>query len=398
MRNGNACWRSFIIARKKQEVKHINSKDKDKERVIIAALKVEGYGIHGFDHYLEELRGLVEAAGGQVIATLVQARRQVESATYLGRGKVEELKHLVQELEPDTVVFDRELSPVQLRNLEQLLDIKILDRTILILDIFAQRARSREGQLQVELAMLQYRLPRLRGSGTQLSRLGAGIGTRGAGEQKLELDRRYIRGRIQEIKRQMAKMEATRSLHRKQRQRSGIKTLSLVGYTNAGKSSLFNSLCSIAHKSGSGQVEADERLFQTLDTTTRRIDLGGGQQVLITDTVGFIQDLPPALVAAFHSTLEEAIDADLLLHVVDISDPNYLDKIGVVEKVLEELGAEKDRIITVFNKVDLLEDHTGSGPKGSIYLSARSGQGLEDLMGIIAQRLDMDKSDYISPI
>lgn len=396
MRNGNACWRSFIIARKKQEVKLINSKGK--ERVIIAALKVEGYGIHGFDHYLEELRGLVEAAGGQVIATLVQARRRMEPATYLGRGKVEELKHLVQELEPDTVVFDRELSPVQLRNLEQLLDIKILDRTILILDIFAQRARSREGQLQVELAMLQYRLPRLRGSGTQLSRLGAGIGTRGAGEQKLELDRRYIRGRIQEIKRQMAKMEATRSLHRKQRQRSGIKTLSLVGYTNAGKSSLFNSLCSIAHKSGSGQVEADERLFQTLDTTTRRIDLGGGQQVLITDTVGFIQDLPPALVAAFHSTLEEAIDADLLLHVVDISDPNYLDKIGVVEKVLEELGAEKDRIITVFNKVDLLEDHTGSGPKGSIYLSARSGQGLEDLMGIIAQRLDMDKSDYISPI
>ena len=396
MRNGNACWRSFIIARKKQEVKLINSKGK--ERVIIAALKVEGYGIHGFDHYLEELGGLVEAAGGQVIATLVQARRRMEPATYLGRGKVEELKHLVQELEPDTVVFDRELSPVQLRNLEQLLDIKILDRTILILDIFAQRARSREGQLQVELAMLQYRLPRLRGSGTQLSRLGAGIGTRGAGEQKLELDRRYIRGRIQEIKRQMAKMEATRSLHRKQRQRSGIKTLSLVGYTNAGKSSLFNSLCSIAHKSGSGQVEADERLFQTLDTTTRRIDLGGGQQVLITDTVGFIQDLPPALVAAFHSTLEEAIDADLLLHVVDISDPNYLDKIGVVEKVLEELGAEKDRIITVFNKVDLLEDHTGSGPKGSIYLSARSGQGLEDLMGIIAQRLDMDKSDYISPI
>jgi GTP-binding protein HflX len=398
MRNGNACWRSFIIARKKQEVKHINSKDKDKERVIIAALKVEGYGIHGFDHYLEELRGLVEAAGGQVIATLVQARRQVESATYLGRGKVEELKHLVQELEPDTVVFDRELSPVQLRNLEQLLDIKILDRTILILDIFAQRARSREGQLQVELAMLQYRLPRLRGSGTQLSRLGAGIGTRGAGEQKLELDRRYIRGRIQEIKRQMARVESTRALHRKQRQRSGIKTLSLVGYTNAGKSSLFNALCSIAHKSGSGQVEADERLFQTLDTTTRRIDLGGGQKVLITDTVGFIQDLPPALVAAFHSTLEEAIDADLLLHVVDISDPNYLDKIGVVEKVLEELGAEKDRIITVFNKVDLLKDYTDTAPKGSIYLSARSGQGLEDLMGLIVQRLQMDKSDCISPL
>jgi GTP-binding protein HflX len=365
--------------------------------VILAALKLEGSGSSGFDEYLEELKGLVEAAGGQVIVTLVQARRRMESTSYLGRGKVEELKHLVQELEPDTVVFDRELSPVQLRNLEQALKIKVLDRTMLILDIFAQRARSREGQLQVELALLQYRLPRLRGIGTQLSRLGAGIGTRGAGEQKLELDRRYIRGRIQEIKRQMAKVEATRALHRKQRQRSGIKTLSLVGYTNAGKSSLFNSLCSLAHKSGSNQVEADGRLFQTLDTTTRRIDLGGGRHILITDTVGFIQELPPALVAAFHSTLEEAIDADLLLHVVDISDPNYLDKIGVVETVLEELGAEKNKIITVFNKVDLLEEQAHSGHKGSIYLSARSGQGLDSLLELILQRLQLDNSSYIQP-
>lgn len=366
--------------------------------MILAALKLEGSSGYGFNEYLDELRGLAEAAGGQVIATLVQARRRVESATYLGRGKVEELQYLVQELEPDTVVFDRELSPVQLRNLEQVLKMKILDRTMLILDIFAQRARSREGQLQVELAMLQYRLPRLRGIGTQLSRLGAGIGTRGAGEQKLELDRRYIRGRIQEIKRQMAKVEATRTLHRKQRQRSGIKTLSLVGYTNAGKSSLFNSLCSLAHKSGSGQVEADARLFQTLDTTTRRIDLGGGRHVLITDTVGFIQDLPPALVAAFHSTLEEAIDADLLIHVVDISDPNYLDKIGVVEKVLEDLGAEKERIITVFNKVDLLEKQPEWDLRESVYLSARSGQGLEELLDLILQRLQSDKTNDISSI
>ena len=179
----------------------------------------------------------------------------------------------------------------------------------------------------------------------------------------------------------MAKMEATRSLHRKQRQRSGIKTLSLVGYTNAGKSSLFNSLCSIAHKSGSGQVEADERLFQTLDTTTRRIDLGGGQQVLITDTVGFIQDLPPALVAAFHSTLEEAIDADLLLHVVDISDPNYLDKIGGSRKSAGRIRGRKDRIITVFNKVDLLEDHTGSGLKDPYTYPPAADRGWRILWG-----------------
>jgi len=342
-------------------------------------MKLDGAGSSGFEEYLEELRGLIEAAGGQVLASLVQARRKPESASYIGRGKVEELKHLAQELDPDAVVFDRELSPIQLRNLEQALDIKVIDRTMLILDIFAQRARSREGKLQVELAMLQYRLPRLRGIGTQLSRLGAGIGTRGAGEQKLELDRRYIRRRIQEIKKQIEKLEATRELHRKQRQRSGIKTVSLVGYTNAGKSTLFNALCCIAHKSGSEQVQADQRLFQTLDTTTRRLDLSRHQQVLLTDTVGFIQELPPALVAA-----------DLLLHVIDISDRHYLDKIRVVEEVLEELGAEKDNILNVFNKVDLLEQEPQTVGHGAVYLSARSGQGLKKLLQAIRQRLDLD--------
>ena len=356
----------------------------------MVGMKLDGAGSSGFEEYLEELRGLIEAAGGQVLASLVQARRKPESASYIGRGKVEELKHLAQELDPDAVVFDRELSPIQLRNLEQALDIKVIDRTMLILDIFAQRARSREGKLQVELAMLQYRLPRLRGIGTQLSRLGAGIGTRGAGEQKLELDRRYIRRRIQEIKKQIEKLEATRELHRKQRQRSGIKTVSLVGYTNAGKSTLFNALCCIAHKSGSEQVQADQRLFQTLDTTTRRLDLSRHQQVLLTDTVGFIQELPPALVAAFHSTLEEAVDADLLLHVIDISDRQYLDKIRVVEEVLEELGAEKDNILNVFNKVDLLEQEPQTVGHGAVYLSARSGQGLKKLLQAIRQRLDLD--------
>jgi GTP-binding protein HflX len=286
--------------------------------------KLEGHNSSGYEYYFDELRGLVEAAGGQVVASMVQPRKRLESATYIGKGKIEELKHLIAELEPDLLVFDRELSPVQLRNLEDLLQTRIIDRTMLILDIFSQRAQSREGKLQVELAVLQYRLPRLRGTGIQLSRLGAGIGTRGAGEQKLELDRRYIRNRIEEIKKQINKLQNTRELHRKQRHRSGVKTVSLAGYTNAGKSTLFNALCSIAHRSGSEQVQADERLFQTLDTTTRRLQLSRDEYVLLTDTVGFIQELPHALVAAFHATLEEAADADLVIHVVDIFDPEYL--------------------------------------------------------------------------
>ncbi len=370
----------------KQEVNIIN-RDAT-EKVILVGVKLESRNSFGFEEYMVELQGLTEAAGGEVAAILIQARKKLQSSSYIGKGKVEELKHLIEELEPDIVIFDRELSPIQLRNLEQWLEIKVIDRTMLILDIFAQRARSREGKLQVELAVLQYRLPRLRGTGTQLSRVGAGIGTRGAGEQKLELDRRYIRKRIQDIKKQIEKVEVTRELHRKQRQRSGIKTVSLVGYTNAGKSTLFNSLCSIAHKSGSEQVEADQRLFHTLDTTTRRLDMPGGQQVLITDTVGFIQELPPALVAAFHSTLEEAVNADLLLQVVDISDEQYLDKIDVVEKVLQELGAQREKILTVFNKVDLLEQSPSTN--GSIYISARSGQGINTLLEAIQKRLQQE--------
>lgn len=370
----------------KQEVEIINRDDK--EKVILVGVKLEGRNSSGFEDYMEELKGLAEAAGAKVVASLIQPRKKLDYGSYIGKGKVEELKHLIEELEPDAVIFDRELSSIQLRNLEQGLETKIIDRTMLILDIFAQRAKSREGKLQVELALLQYRLPRLKGIGTQLSRLGGGIGTRGAGEQKLELDRRYLRKRIQEIKKQMEKLETTRELHRKQRQRSGIKTVSLVGYTNAGKSMLFNALCTVAHKSCSGQVEADPRLFQTLDTTTRRLDLSRDQQVLITDTVGFIQELPPALVAAFRSTLEEAVDADLLLHVVDISDEQYLDKTAVVEDVLEELGAERANILTVFNKMDLLDQVPQENWKGAVYLSAKSGQGIDRLLAAIKSRLD----------
>ena len=357
------------------------------EKAILVAVRTGTTKEAEFNSSMQELAGLAEAAGAKVVATLTQARDKPHAATYIGKGKLQELEHLLAEKEPELLIFDSELSPTQLRKLEDKLQIKIVDRTLLILDIFGQRARSREGLLQVELASLEYRLPRLTGIGKELSRLGAGIGTRGAGEQKLELDRRHIRNRIQEIKRQMEKLEKTRELHKKQRRRAGYPVISLVGYTNAGKSSLFNALCQVAHSSGQPQVEANRRLFQTLDTTTRKIKLDSHYEVLITDTVGFIQNLPHHLVAAFRSTLEEAVAADLLLHVVDLADPAYLDKIKVVEGVLEELGAEKERIMPVFNKVDLLE---GISPIQAPpnYVSARTGQGIEELLGQIKNRLE----------
>ncbi len=353
--------------------------DNKPERAILVGVELKRRGEFSFKSSLEELGALTEAAGGEVIAALIQSRERVHGATYIGKGKIEELKHLVDELEPDLIIFDNELSPVQLRNLEENLTVKIIDRTMLILDIFSQRARSNEGILQVELARLQYQLPRLSGKGAAMSRLGAGIGTRGAGEQKLEMDRRYIRKRIQDIKKRMQKVESTRSLHRAQRQRAGLKVVSLVGYTNAGKSSLFNALCQTTHRSGNAQVEADNRLFQTLDTTVRKIHLPSRKEILLTDTVGFIQNLPHHLVAAFRSTLEEAVEADLLLQVVDISDPDALDKAAVVEKVLQELGADQDRILTVYNKADLLESQPDSGAN-ALFVSALTGQGLETLL------------------
>lgn len=356
------------------------------EKAILVGVKLKRNNDFDFNSSMQELKGLAEAAGAEVLMSVVQPKDRVNASTYIGKGKIEELLHLSEELQADLIIFDSELSPVQLRNLEEKLEVKIVDRTRLILDIFSQRARSREGLLQVELASLEYRLPRLVGIGKEMSRLGAGIGTRGAGEQKLELDRRHIRRRIREIKSQMEKMEKTRDLHKKQRQRIGLKVISLVGYTNAGKSSLFNALCQVAHKSGNKQVEADQRLFQTLDTTTRKIRLKSTREALITDTVGFIQNLPHHLVAAFRSTLEEAVEADLLLHVVDISDPAYMDKMRVAEKVLEELGADKEKIITVFNKADLLAaDYVMS--EGAAYISARTGLGIEKLLNELEAKL-----------
>lgn len=331
------------------------------------------------------MQSLVKAAGGLVAGSLVQTQQRPNRATYIGKGKLNELRELIDREKPDIVVFDNELTPVQLRNLEERLLVRIVDRTMLILDIFAQRAHSREGKLQVELATLAYRLPRLTGMGTKLSRLGAGIGTRGAGEQKLEMDRRYIRKRIQDVTKQLDKIVKTRTLHRKSRQRAGIKEVSLVGYTNAGKSSLFNALCRTGHSSGQDQAQADSRLFQTLETTTRKIGFPQHPGFLITDTVGFIQNLPHHLVQAFRSTLEEAARADLIVHVIDLSDPLYFEKIEIVDKVLEELGANQDKIMQVFTKADLLPEFEIDF--GALRVSSLTGEGLGNLLHALTRRL-----------
>ncbi|MEQ8201535.1 MAG: GTPase HflX [Syntrophomonadaceae bacterium] len=357
------------------------------ERAVLVGVKSRQSSPMDFESSMEELKGLAEAAGAQVAAVMVQARERPSASTYIGKGKLEELNHLVKELQPDLVIFDRELSPVQLRNLEEAVEVKVIDRTMLILDIFSQRARTREGILQVELANLEYRLPRLTGRGAEMARLSGGIGTRaGAGEQKIELDRRRIRNRIRDIRNQMDKVKQTRALHRKQRQRAGLKTISLVGYTNAGKSSLFNALCKTAHRKGDRPVEADERLFQTLDTTTRKISLPGGTEALITDTVGFIQNLPHHLVAAFRSTLEEAVDADILLHIIDVAGEDSLEKEQVVDKVLRELGAVPEKIMTVYNKTDLLDFERGAG-NGQLFISAKTGDGIRELLAAIENKL-----------
>lgn len=299
-----------------------------------------------FGYSMEELASLTETAKGNVLATVTQKRERIHPATYIGKGKVTELSALKVEMEADIIIFNDELSPSQVRNLSKDLDARIIDRTQLILDIFAGRARSKEGKLQVELAQLQYLLPRLMGQGTQLSRLGAGIGTRGPGETKLESDRRHIRNRINDIKMQLEVIVKHRDRYRERRKKNKAFQIALVGYTNAGKSTLFNRL-----------TEADSLeenlLFATLDPMTRKVILPSGFLTLLTDTVGFIQDLPTTLIAAFRSTLEEVKVADLLLHLVDSSSPDYYQHQQTVNKLLEDLENEKIPQIVVYSKKDL---------------------------------------------
>lgn len=335
----------------------------EKEKVILAGCQLTD-DTEQFLYSMQELKSLTETAQGESLATITQKRERIHPGTYIGKGKVEELKRLEEELEPDIIIFNDELSPSQIRNLSAELSARVIDRTQLILDIFARRARSREGQLQVELAQLQYLLPRLAGQGTALSRLGGGIGTRGPGETKLESDRRHIRRRIDEIKRQLQTIVHHRERYRSRRKKNKAFQIALVGYTNAGKSTLFNRLTA-------AESLEENQLFATLDPLTRKLILPSSYQAILTDTVGFIQDLPTTLVAAFRSTLEEVSEADLLLHVVDSSNPDFVQHQQTVRSLLEQLEMDHLPELTVYNKRDKQhEEFVRSSDAETILISA----------------------------
>ena len=359
--------------------------DDIRERVILVGVDTEGG--ETAERSLDELAELAATAGAEVTGRLIQTRECVHPATYIGRGKLIELKELLWETEATGIICDDELSSTQLGNLEEELDCKVLDRTLLILDIFAARAVSGEGKIQVELAQLRYRASRLSGMGRSLSRLGGGIGTRGPGEKKLEMDRRLIRERISRLKKELADVERHRELLRSQRNQSGMKVVALVGYTSAGKSSIENAL------TNAGILE-DAMLFSTLDTTTRALQLDGTQEILLTDTVGFIRKLPHHLIEAFKSTLEEAKYADIIIHVVDVSNPRMDEQMYVVYDTLRQMGAEGKPVITLFNKQDRLEkeeSHKDFQADYSIATSAKTGQGLDKLKAALLEIIRRDQ-------
>ncbi|MBU8702358.1 GTPase HflX [Bacillus paralicheniformis] len=343
----------------------MNGQDVMKEKAILVGCQLPHVSDERFSYSMEELAALTKTADGTVVSTVTQKRNRVDAATYIGKGKVDELSVLCEELSPDVLIFNDELSPSQLKALVTTLDVKIIDRTQLILDIFAKRARTREGKLQIELAQLQYALPRLSGQGINLSRQGGGIGTRGPGETKLETDRRHIRNRIHEINVQLSTVIRHRSRYRERRKKNGVLQIALVGYTNAGKSTWFNRLTD-------ADSYEENLLFATLDPMTRKMTLPSGYSVLLSDTVGFIQDLPTTLIAAFRSTLEEVKEADLILHMIDSSHEDYEGHEATVKRLLEELEADDIPVLTVYNKRDRKRpDFIPSSGRGHIMTSAK---------------------------
>lgn len=336
---------------------------------------------------VDELAELVQTAGAVTVDKMIQNRERIHPGTYLGKGKIDEVKERLWELNATGVVCDDELSPAQLRNLEDALDTKVMDRTMVILDIFAARANTSEGKIQVELAQLKYRAARLVGLRNSLSRLGGGIGTRGPGEKKLEMDRRLIHERISQLKDELEEVKRHRDVVRKQREKAHMPVAAIVGYTNAGKSTLLNKLTNAG-------ILAEDKLFATLDPTTRNLELEGGQQILLTDTVGFIRKLPHHLIEAFKSTLEEAKYSDIILHVVDCSNPQMDMQMHVVYETLRELEVKDKPIVTVFNKIDQKGDEMlprDLHADEQVRISARTGEGLDQLMEVLGNILRSQK-------
>ena len=339
------------------------------------------------DHSLDELAGLADAAGARVVMRMLQERQRPDAATFIGSGKVASLAAACDEANVDVVIFDNELNPGQLRQLEERIERKVIDRTQLILDIFARRARTREGKWQVELAQLKYLLPRLAGSATALSRLGGGIGTRGPGETKLESDRRRIRVRIQAIQREIDQVRQRRSQLRERRQKQSVPTVALVGYTNAGKTTLFNRLTNET-------AVASDALFVTLDPLVRRVRMPDSRELLVSDTVGFIDRLPHALIAAFSATLEEVAEADLILHVIDAGSADRERQMAAVQRVLDEVGAADVPMVAVYNKIDTItadeRRRLREADPSAALISATTGTGAGELLQMMASRLALD--------
>jgi len=353
-----------------------------RERIVLVGVTMGTTTTEETEASLDELSLLVDTAGADEVGRVSQRRRAPDPATFVGKGKADEIRDLSLAVDSDTVVFDDELSPAQQANLEKILGRSALDRTAVILDIFAQNASSTEGKAQVELAQLRYRLPRLRGTGKTFSQQAGGIGTRGPGETQLEVDRRRLVRRVHKLEEHLRTLEKNRATQSKARKRSSNRGVAIVGYTNAGKSSLLNRLTDAG-------VLVEDRLFATLDATTRRLQLPGGELVFLTDTVGFLRKLPTHLVEAFKTTLDVVVDADLLVHVVDASAPDALGNIEAVRRVLHEIGAQDVPELIVFNKIDLQPDIDGflAGHKGSVGISAHDGSGVDDLLATLSDRL-----------